>query len=198
MESSAASATTDPLPRTLRAPVAAGAIAPRPTAVTTEYERLASAFHSALRRHDAFVDAALAFADGLTDAFGDHLACPRSAIAFQPEDADISLVGLRRYVPEEAIKLRDDRWFGFRITIGMGRGHLLSFPISFRPRADGGWVLKLTRTEAESEVAESLDGAEPAFRAWVELATSGLAGLIDEALRGSTTVPFDVGFSEGE
>jgi hypothetical protein len=75
----------------------------RPAPVT-EYERLTAAFDRVWKRHDVLTEAAQIFADALTDAFGDFLKCPRSAIAFQPEDVDVRDVGLKRFIPEEAIK----------------------------------------------------------------------------------------------
>lgn len=146
---------------------------------TTEFERLAAAFDRVWKRHDAFTEAGQIFADALTDGFADYLKCPRSAIAFQPEDVDISEVGLKRYIPEQAIKLRKDGWFGFRVTLQLGAPRHVSFPISFRRSGDARWTVKLTRTADQWELSDALENADAAFRAWVDLATAGFDAMQD-------------------
>jgi hypothetical protein len=145
----------------------------------TEYERLAAAFDRAYRRRDALVEAGQIFADGLTDAFAEYLKAPRAAIAFQPEDVDIGQVGLRRFPPEEAIQIRAEGWFGFRITVQLGPQRFVSFPLSFTRSGEGSWTVKLTHAEERFEVAESLDGADEAFFAWVDQAASRLDAVLD-------------------
>jgi hypothetical protein len=175
--------------------------APRLTAVptrnatTTEYERLAAAFDSVCQRQDAFVESGMIFADTLTDGFGEYLKCPRTAIAFQPEDVDIREVGLKRYALEQAVKVRKDGWFGFRITVQLRSSRHISFPLTFKRTSDASWVVKLLRTTEQFEISESLDGADAAFRSWVDLATTGFESMLEGLLRqGDSSTGFEFEF----
>jgi hypothetical protein len=163
--------------------------------LATEFERLSAAYDLAYRRHDAFMEAGHIFADALTDAFAEYLRCPRGAVAFQPEDADIREVGLMLFIPEQAIKLRADGWFGFRITLRLGLRRHVSFPLAFMRNGESAWTVKLTGTSARFEIGESLDGADAAFEAWVDLATAGLVTALDGLIpEGDAAAGFEVDF----
>ncbi len=171
------------------------AAVPMRTGPNTEYERLAAAFDSVCQRQDAFVEAGMIFADTLTDGFGEYLKCPRTAIAFQPEDVDIREVGLKRYALEQAVKVRKDGWFGFRITVQLRSSRHISFPLTFKRTSDASWVVKLQRTTEQFEISESLDGADAAFRSWVDLATSGFEAMLEGFIRqGDSTAGFEFEF----
>lgn len=163
--------------------------------LATQFERLSAAYDLAYRRHDAFMEGGQIFADAITDAFADFLRCPRGAIAFQPEDADIREVGLMLFIPEQAIRLRADGWFGFRITLRLGVRRHLSFPLAFKRSGEAAWTVKLIGTSETFEIAESLDGADMAFGAWVDHATAGLVTALDGQIpAGEAAAGFEVDF----
>lgn len=145
--------------------------------MSTEYERLYAALDGACKRQEAYVEAGQMFADNLVDAFADYLKCPRRALALQPEGADVREVGLQQFGPDEAVALRRDGWFGFRITLQLGPVRHISFPVSFQRSGEYTWNVRLTRHPQAWEIAECLDGADDAFAAWVNLATAGVEAM---------------------
>lgn len=163
----------------------------------TQYERLYAALEGACRRQRSYVATAQDFADDLTEAFAEYLRCPRRAIALQPEALDTRGAGVTQYASEEAVSLRRDGWLGFRITLQLGPLRHVSFPISFRRSGKSSWAVKLTGAAGEHVIADSLDDADVAFSAWVDLAAAAFETTAEDAVPQRPGAGVEVGFSEG-